>query len=153
MVEIIEYSEDHQCAFKAINVEWLERYNLMESHDMAILDDPKKYILDTGGVIYLARLNGDIVGSAALIKEHDGVFELVKMAVVPQLRNQGISKLLLEKCILKARSLKAKKIILFSNHQLQAALSLYEKYGFTHIPVVGSPFATADIKMELKLND
>jgi hypothetical protein len=28
---------------------------------------------------------------------------------------------------------------------------LYEKYGFQHVPVVDSPFLTADVRMELVL--
>jgi hypothetical protein len=45
----------------------------------------------------------------------------------------------------------AVKIELFSNHQLKNALKLYEKYGFGYIEMKGSPFETADIKMELIL--
>jgi hypothetical protein len=34
---------------------------------------------------------------------------------------------------------------------LKTALALYEKYGFQHVAVEDSPFATADVKMELVL--
>jgi len=149
--QIIEYADQYQRAFKELNIEWLDRYHLTESHDLQILDDPRKTILERGGVIYLAKIENGIVGSAALIKEHDDVYELAKMAVATDYRGMGISKLLLEKCLEKARELKASKIILFSNHQLKAALGLYEKYGFKHVPVVDSPFLTADVKMELVL--
>lgn len=149
--EIIEFDERYQSAFRKLNIEWLEQYNLLESHDLEILDHPRKHILDNGGVIYLVRWHEEIIGSAALMKEHEGVFELVKMAVAAPFRNQGLSKLLLTECIEKARKLKAQKIILFSNHQLKAALGLYEKFGFKHIPVLDSPFVTADVKMELVL--
>ena len=148
---IIEYEDQYQSAFRQLNIEWLDHYNLTESHDLQILDDPRGTILERGGVIYLATSDGRIVGSAALMKEHDGVYELVKMAVAREYQKMGISKLLLEKCIEKAKDLKASKIILFSNHQLKAALGLYEKYGFQHVPVVDSPFLTADVKMELVL--
>jgi GNAT superfamily N-acetyltransferase len=82
---------------------------------------------------------------------HDGVYELVKMAVSPLHRGKGISKILMEYCLDKARELKAQKIILFSNSQLKTAIALYEKYGFRHVPVDDSPFVTADVKMELSL--
>ncbi len=146
---IIDYADQFQTVFKQLNMEWLDRYNLTESHDLQILDNPRSTILDTGGIIYLAECDNQIVGSAALIKEHDGVFELAKMAVAIEHQKKGISKLLLEKCIEKAKALQATKIILFSNHQLKAALGLYEKYGFQYVPVKDSPFVTADIKMEL----
>ncbi|MGZ5189588.1 MAG: GNAT family N-acetyltransferase [Flavisolibacter sp.] len=150
-VEIIPYSDTHQPVFKSLNLEWLDAYNLTESHDLMVLDDPKGTILDRGGVIYLAKSKDEIVGSAALMKEHEGVYELAKMGVKKEYRGRGISKLLLEKCISKAKDLKAKKIILFSNHQLKTALGLYESYGFKHVEVKDSPFETADVKMELML--
>jgi len=150
MPRIIPYSDIHASAFKEINVAWLEKYNLLESHDIQMLDDPRGTIIDRGGVIFLAEENGAIIGSAALILEHDGIYELAKMTVVPAWRGKGISKILLEKCLATARDLGAKKIILFSNDQLQTAISLYRQYGFAHIPVTNSPFTTANVKMELQ---
>jgi len=50
----------------------------------------------------------------------------------------------------KVKELGGKKLILFSNHQLQTALKLYEKYGFKNVEVTDSPFETADVKMELE---
>jgi len=150
-ISIIEYQDHHQPIFKALNAVWLEYYGLMESHDVEMLNDPQTFILKEGGVIYLAKQNDEIVGSAALINEQGGQYELAKMTVVPSHQKMGISKLLLERCLDKAKELQAKKIILFSNSQLKAALALYEKYGFQHVPVEDSPFVTADIKMELVL--
>jgi putative acetyltransferase len=148
-IQIVSYSDQHHAAFKEINVEWLERYNLLESHDLEILDDPKQTILDAGGAIFIAQHNNTVIGSAALMKMEEGIYELVKMTVVDAWQGKGISKLLLDACLQKAEALQVKKIILFSNHQLQAALGLYEKYGFKYIEVEDSPFLTADIKMEL----
>jgi len=148
---IIEYRDRYQSAFRELNIEWLDHYSLTESHDLQILDNPRNTILDNGGVIYLSECDGRIVGSAALMKEPGGIYELAKMAVAKDFQRMGIGKLLLEKCIEKAKQLKATKVILFSNHQLKAALGLYEKYGFQHIPVADSPFLTADVKMELVL--
>lgn len=151
MVEIIDYSNDYASEFKRLNLEWLDKYHLTESHDMEVLNDPERTILDAGGAIYLAKIGNDIVGTAALMKEKEGLFELVKMAVAPPWQGKGISKLLIEKCIKKAKELNATKIFLFSNHQLQTAIQLYRKFGFENIEVTDSPFTTADIKMELKL--
>ena len=153
MVRIIDYQDQHHEAFRRLNLEWLEKYNLAESHDLEVLDDPKSTILDRGGVIYMAEDNDQLVGSAALIKEEDGVYELAKMAVAPEWRGHGISKLLIEKCLDTARSWNAKKITLYSNSQLQTALNLYKKYGFYHIANENSPYVTADVRMELNLSE
>jgi putative acetyltransferase len=147
--KIIDYEDRHQPVFRELNIVWLDQYKLTESHDLEILNDPRKTILENGGFICLASDGTQVVGSAALIREHHGIYELAKMAVAETHRQKGISKLLLEKCLEKAKDFKAEKVILFSNHQLKAALGLYEKYGFRYVPVIDSPFLTADIKMEL----
>ena len=148
---IIQYQPGHHASFKQMNLEWLDHYNLTESHDLMILDDPQGTILNNGGYIWMAEADGRLVGSAGLMKEHEGVYELVKMAVTSDYRGKGISRLLIEKCLDKAREIGAKKLILFSNHQLETAIGLYEKYGFRHVPVTDSPMETADVKMELIL--
>ena len=150
-VNIIEYSSQYQPDFRSLNLEWLDKYNLTESHDLMVLDDPQATILDRGGFIWLAISDNKVVGSAALIKEHEGEYELAKMAVTAAYRGKGISKLLIETCLAKAKEIGAKKLSLFSNHQLQTALKLYEKYGFYYVEVENSPFKTADVKMELVL--
>jgi ribosomal protein S18 acetylase RimI-like enzyme len=73
------------------------------------------------------------------------------MAVAPAFQGRGIAKMLIEKCLNKAREIKAKKIFLYSNSQLTPAISLYKNYGFVHIDATGSPLLTADVKMELTL--
>lgn len=151
MVEIILYSAEWHDAFRQLNLEWLNKYNLCEEADMLVLNDPQGMILDKGGVIYLAKAGDEIVGTAALIPEGHNVYELAKMSVTEQWQGKGISKLLLEACLQKADELDAVKIELFSNHQLKNALKLYEKYGFSYIEMKDSPFETADIKMELSL--
>jgi N-acetylglutamate synthase-like GNAT family acetyltransferase len=151
MVEIIDYSGEYANDFRELNLEWLDKYNLTESHDLEVIDHPKEEILDKGGYIFLAREENRIVGTAGIANEGDSIYELVKMAVAPAFRGKGISKMLIEKCLDKARELKAKKIFLYSNSQLQTAITLYKKYGFVHVDASNSPLLTADIKMELIL--
>jgi GNAT superfamily N-acetyltransferase len=151
MAEIIYYEDRYKADFRQLNLEWLQKYNLTESHDLQVLDDPRATILERGGLIFLAKEGETIAGTAALMKAHDAVYELAKMAVAPAFRGKGISKLLMARCLDEARKLHAQKIILFSNHQLETALALYKQVGFKHIPVADSPFVTADVKMELVL--
>jgi GNAT superfamily N-acetyltransferase len=151
MIKIIDYTDAHASFFKQLNLEWLDKYGLTEPADLLALDDPWGYILDKGGCIFLAADEERVVGTAAIMNEGEAVFELAKMSVSPKYQGKGISKMLIEKCLSKARELKAKKIILFSNSQLLAALHLYRRYGFADVEVTGSPFVTADIKMELIL--
>lgn len=151
MINIIPYEDRYADAFKRLNLEWLDKYHLTESHDLMVLDDPRGTIIDRGGIIWLAQAGEEIVGSAALMKEADSEYEFAKMAVTPKWQGKGISRLLIDQCMQTAKDWKATKLSLFSNSQLQTAISLYEKYGFRHVPVEHSPFATADVKMELLL--
>ena len=151
MIEIIPYESKYQPDFKRLNLEWLDKYHLTESHDLEILDNPEEKVIAGGGCIFLAKDGERIIGNAGIARVNDEVFELVKMAVETAYRGQGISKTLLELCIAEARKANAKKIILFSNSQLTTALKLYQKSGFRHVEVVGTPLLTADVKMELDL--
>ena len=54
MIEIISYQDKYQPDFKRLNFEWLEKYNLTESHDLEILDDPEGTVIGGGGCIFLA---------------------------------------------------------------------------------------------------
>lgn len=151
MVEIIAYEDKYQPDFYRLNEEWLDTYGLKESHDLLMMNDPEGTIINKGGFIWLVKAGDTIVGSAGIMKEPGGLFELVKMTVDDAYKGKGIGKLLIETCIAKAKECGAKKLELFSNSQLEAAISLYKKYGFKHVEVTGSPFETADIKMELEL--
>ena len=151
MISLIEYESRYQPDFKRLNMEWLEKYGLTETHGLLILDDPEGTIISKGGHIFLAADEGKVIGTAGIAKENEEEYEIIKMSVDPAYRGKGISKLLLDKCLKAAREKGAQKVVLFSNSQLQTALGLYEQYGFRYVPVIDSPMLTADVKMELDL--
>lgn len=147
-ISIIPFEERYAADFKSLNVEWLNKYELCEPADISMLENYKAEILDTGGVIFLAKSGDKIVGTAALIQEKPGEFELAKMAVSPAFQGKGISKLLIEACLSAAATLGAVKIYLVSNSKLTTAVTLYEKYGFEHVPVIDNHYSNADVRME-----
>jgi putative acetyltransferase len=147
-MRLINYEDKYQTDFKRLNMEWLEQYNLTETHDLEILDDPRGTVLEKGGCIFLVMEADKVVGTAGLWKENEEEYELIKMAVDPDHRGEGLSKVLLDRCMAEARGRKAKKMFLYSNSQLKRALKLYEQYGFKHVDVTNAPFLTADVKME-----
>ena len=150
-IEIIDYNEKYHADFKRMNLEYLDKYNLTETHDILVLDNPGEIILGKGGFLWLAKAGEEIVGTVGIMPEGHGIFELIKMCVAESWRGRGISKLLMDTCLQKVKELGGEKLILFSNHQLQTALKLYTKYGFKNVEVTDSPFETADVKMELEL--
>ena len=151
MAVIIDYEDQYLEDFRRLNLEWLEQFNLTESHDLEILDHPRENVIDRGGCIFLLKEEDVIIGTAGIFKINDHEFELIKMTVAPEHRGKKFGDMLLEKCINQAKEMNASKLILFSNSHLQTAIRLYEKFGFRHVEVIDAPFKTADIKMELEL--
>jgi GNAT superfamily N-acetyltransferase len=151
MAVIIDYKDEYIKDFQRLNLEWLEKFNLVESHDLEILNHPRETVIDRGGFLFLLLENDAVIGSAGIFKISDKEYELIKMSVAPEHRGKKFGDMLLKKCIDKAKEMNAAKLILFSNSNLQTAIRLYEKFGFKHVEVVDAPFETADIKMELSL--
>ncbi|NQZ82802.1 MAG: GNAT family N-acetyltransferase [Colwellia sp.] len=151
LIKIIEYSDQYKDDFAELNRQWIQKYWQLEQADLDALESPKEYILDKGGEIYLACYQGEIVGSCALLKMSDDVYELAKMAVSDKAKGKGIGVILGERVITAAYQLKAKKIYLESNTRLEPAINLYKKLGFKQISGISSPYERCNIQMELLL--
>lgn len=89
-IEIIDYLPEFHHNFQQLNYEWIETYFKIEEADRQSLDYPDEKILKPGGHIYMARHNGEIVGTCALIKINKNTYELAKMAVAKRARGKGI---------------------------------------------------------------
>lgn len=150
-IEIIDYSDDMKEAIKILNYEWLEKYFRVEESDIKSLSNPREEIIDKGGFIFYAKLNGQIVGTASLLKKDENLFELGKMAVSEKAQGHKIGTLLLEHCLQVAKEKQIKTLILYSNTQLHSAIHLYRKYGFTEIEMDEGLYDRANIKMEKHL--
>lgn len=152
-MQIVPYTPKYKKAFRDLNEEWISTYFTMEAEDYKALDNPKGYILDKGGYIFVALLNGKAVGICAMIKMKDPEYdyEMAKMAVSPKVQGRNIGFLLAQAIIEKAKSLGAKKIYLESNTVLKPAISLYQKLGFQKVLGRNSPYARSNIQMGLTL--
>ena len=147
-IEIIEYRDELAQYFKDLNVAWLEKYFYVEPIDKEVFSDPKSYIIDNGGNIFFATVNGNVAGTFALIKQADGSFELSKMAVDEKYQGQKIGNHMLAFCLDKAKEFGTDKVILYSNTKLGPAIHLYKKFGFVEVPLDDVDYMRADIKME-----
>ena len=152
-MEILPFEPQYAKDFRDLNIEWLETFFWVEPHDEEVLGKPEKYIIEPGGNIFFVRENEEIIGTVALMKIEEGVFELTKMAVVPAARGKKIGQQLMLHTLDFARSRGWKKLIIWSNRKLENAIHIYRKYGFAEIPIEGNnPYARGDIKMELQLS-
>lgn len=154
-VRIVEYEEKYQSAFKTLNEEWISTYFTMEEADYKALDNPKTYILDRGGKIFVALYKDEPVGVCALIKmdDPDYDFEMAKMAVSPKAQGKNIGWLLGNAIVQATKELGGKKLYLESNTLLKPAISLYHKLGFKKVVSRATPYARANIQMELVLDN
>ncbi len=130
-----------------MNAEWLRSYFYIVPYDQQVLSHPKKYILDKGGFIFLAKYQNEIVGVVSLINQKD-FFELSKMAVKPNFRGQKIGEMLVKYFIEFRKNQGWESITLYSNRKLIPAITLYEKIGFKEVPLeTNAHYNRADIKM------
>jgi len=145
-------SHEDSVAFRKLNEEWIVRFFTLETKDRETLNHPEEKILGKGGRIFMAYSGDAAVGCVALIPVSEGVYELAKMAVAPELRGRGVGRGLLEYAIGEGRRLGAQSLYLASSTKLKNAVHLYESVGFQHIPVEQRPateYARSDVFMEM----
>jgi putative acetyltransferase len=142
-----------EAAFKVLNEDWISRDFALEAADHEVLDNPKAKILDKGGEICIAEIDGEVVGCCALLVIGPAEYELAKMTVARSTRGGGVGRRLLQFAIDHARRLGARRLYLESNTKAAAAIHLYEELGFAHLPASAhhSKYARADTFMEMFL--
>lgn len=141
-------------AFRTLNEEWITQHFVIEAKDRQLLDDPQTEILGKGGQILMVCADSEPVGCVAIIPLGEGVCELSKMAVSPEMRGLGIGRRLLQQAILEARKMGAKSLFLGSSTKLPNAVHLYESVGFRHVSpekIPPSPYTRANVFMAMEL--
>ncbi|MFH1278789.1 MAG: helix-turn-helix domain-containing GNAT family N-acetyltransferase [Candidatus Eisenbacteria bacterium] len=152
--EIVEYRPAYKKWFERLNREWLEEYFSVEPGDERLLRDPNGRILRRGGGILFAKVNGEVVGTAALIPVDGETVELAKMAVTAGARGRGIGRALALAALTRAERMGASAVILHTSPDLRAAGALYRSLGFRRDrskrwgPI---PYARCTIRMVLEL--
>jgi len=154
-VEILDYSPEFNRYFQSLNYEWLERYFKVEELDKKILKNPEKEIIDQGGFVLFARLEGEIVGTTAVLRKDENTFEIAKMAVSEKAQGRQVGKKLTEQVIARAASKGARELFLRTDNRLRAAINLYRSFGFrvTHTePVTGEKYEREKFGIQMKLD-
>ena len=152
-LKIVEFDAAYAADFKRLNLVWLERYFRVEPIDLEVLNNPEEKILNPGGMIFFALLDGAVVGPCALIKHTGGLFELSKMAVADTHQGQGIGTHLLRYAIAWARSRSIKTVFVETNTVLESAVRLYQRLGFRETAYESSNahYDRTNLKLELDL--
>jgi ribosomal protein S18 acetylase RimI-like enzyme/DNA-binding MarR family transcriptional regulator len=151
-VTCVAYDSKYKSHFKRLNLQWIKEFFRIEPGDRAVLDDPQGQILDQGGEILIAVSDGKVLGVCALKKLEKTRYELCKMAVEKNSRDKGIGRELMNAVIARARGIGAKELVLETSSKLTAAIKLYEKFGFKHVPLAAhKDYDRTDTAMRLVL--
>jgi len=150
-MEIVDFEPRHAEAWRTLNEAWIGKYFTIEPKDREVLDDPTGKIIAKGGHVFMAEQAGEIVGCVGLIAMADGGFEVAKMTVTEAARGTGLGRVLMQTCIDKARERAAPRLYLETNSSLGPALGLYRSMGFVDLPPTDTPYARANVFMELVL--
>lgn len=150
-IEILPYSETLKPYFDSINRAWVEELFSIEPFDQQQLENPEQYVLEKGGRIIFASLDGEIVGTVGLAKVDEQTYEMIKMGVAKSAQGKGVGMVLGKAILQEAKEMGAQKVILYTHSKLQAALKIYEKLGFQEVQVCSDKYQRCDLVMELLL--
>jgi GNAT superfamily N-acetyltransferase len=146
--EIIPFSPALQPYFESINKAWVSQNFSLEPFDLAQLENPEETIIAKGGEIIFARLGGAIAGTVALIPSEEGVWEMIKMGVIPAFQGKGAGELLGMHILAIARQKGALKVHLYTHTKLEAAIKLYHRLGFIPCELECGAYGRCNLKME-----
>lgn len=152
IVEIIDYSPEYKEHFKNLNMGWMSQFKI-DNAQRAIVEHPDEQIIQKGGFIFFAEVDEKIVGTGALLRESNKLYEIAYMAVTPSYQGRHIGKSLLKKAIDKAIQAGAKQVYLVTSTKLKASLEMYRTFGFRESPIDPemSVYQGSDVKMSLNL--
>lgn len=150
-MRIVDFEPRHGEAWRSLNEAWISRHFAIEPKDRQVLDDPRGQVLATGGHIFMAEDEGQVLGCVALLAMADGGFEVAKMTVAEAARGRGLGRALLQHCIDRAAALGAPRLYLETNESLAPALGLYRAMGFTDMAAQPTAYARCNVWMERRL--
>ena len=150
-VTIVSFDEEYSSIFYELNKLWIEESWLLEESDKFDLLNPKESIIDKGGEIFFALIDGNVIGTVAMIRSADRIYELAKMTVEINYRGNGIANKLMDQCLNYAMNNNAQQIYLITNDTLLIARNLYDKYGFKEVKLDSDKYLRGNVKMVLNL--
>ena len=152
-VTIVSFDEEYSSIFYELNKLWIEESWLLEKSDKFDLLNPKESIIDKGGEIFFALIDDNVVGTVAMIRSADRIYELAKMTVDINYRGNGVANKLMDQCLDYAINNNAQQIYLITNDTLVIARNLYDKYGFKEVKLDSDKYLRGNVKMALNLTE
>lgn len=151
-VHIVPYENKYARYFKELNLVWIEEYFSVEDIDREVREHPEERVLALGGMIFFALHDAEPVGTTAVVKHGQGVYELSKLAVKNDLKRKGIGRMLIEEAVRWVKAHEGTYLFLESSSILEPAVRLYERAGFKHETLAaGSHYSRTTLRMGMDL--
>ncbi|MBB3109509.1 ribosomal protein S18 acetylase RimI-like enzyme [Paenibacillus phyllosphaerae] len=102
-------------------------------YELLLLADPSKTLVDaylSSGTVLVAELGAEVVGVVVLQPSHEGMMEIMNIAVAESEQGKGVGKALLAAAIRTAREQGAKALEIGTGNSSIGQLYLYQKSGF-----------------------
>ena len=143
--EILHFRPEDQDAVKDLILSGLsEHWGTIDPTKNPDLDDIA--LTYQSNVFLVARVNGNIVGTGALIHRSQVIAEIVRMSIAKEFRRQGIGRQILNQLVDMARDQGYNKVILETTETWHDVIEFYLRFGFqiTH-------YQEGDVYFELSL--
>ena len=152
-LKIVNFKPEYANDFYAITSEWVEGMFGIEELDRHYIEHPQENIIEKGGHIFFVEHDGELIGTAALVKCAEAeTLELIKMGVYAKARGLKAGQVLMNEALRLSKALGAKKIYLETHTDCVAAIKMYKKEGFVDTPVhAGCEYERCNLAMELVL--
>lgn len=131
-MEFQRYSKDHQEALIRLHRSALVGIShgySQEKEESDIRSIDSEYIMN-GGEFLIGFMEGQLVAMGGFRIIGDGVAELKRMRIAPELQGQGIGSALLDRLEELAREKKLRKLVLDTAASRQKTLSFYRRHGY-----------------------
>lgn len=122
--------EDQAAAHRLIQEGLAEHFDDFDSALNPDLEDIAANYLKRGCLFLIAELDGELVGTGALIAEREHVGRIVRVSVVKDHRKMGIGRLITENLVSAAHQFRYEQIVVETNDDWFDAIRLYQSCGF-----------------------
>jgi putative acetyltransferase len=173
LIEDYQLIPDHQPLISMINTPAITLHDFQPSDQAAVKDlilaglaehwgtlDPSKNpdlndiaatysaASNAGAAFLVARSQGQIIGTGALVPRPQGTAEIVRMSVARDWRRQGIGRMILQALVERARQAGFRRLVLETTATWQEVVAFYLRFGF-HI----THHQDGDVYFELLIED
>lgn len=149
-MKVVPYSPQYKEDFVEMNHAWISEMFVIEQEDIRELNNIDSYIQLGGEIFFALDDEGEVMASCMIAPRDDGDWEIMKFAAKGMYTGSGAGSACLKACIDYAKSKGIDRIIIVTNKKCVHAIHLYNKFGFTEMPVDKEkfPFERANIAFE-----